>query len=89
MKRLKISKYINLLIIAVFTIFSVVSFADFPVYADGNTEVIARIDTVPTVSTEPNTEDSNNTDVEKGGEVETGDLFLTFFVVSIGIMFIS
>lgn len=89
MKRIKIIKAFCLLFIAVCLIVFMTSMTAFAAHTDGNTEVVAHIETCTIETTQAVTDNANASVMDDENNISTGDMILVSAAISFILLLIS
>lgn len=89
MKRIKIIKAFCLLFIAVCLIVFMTSMTAFAAHTDGNTEVVAHIETCTIETTQAVTDNANASVMDDENNISTGDMIFVSAAISFILLLIS
>lgn len=89
MKRIKIIKAFCLLFIAVCLIVFMTSMTAFAAHTDGNTEVVAHIETCTIETTQAVTDNANASVTDDENNISTGDMIFVSAAISFILLLIS
>lgn len=88
MKKIKTIKCLCLLFAVIYSILIMASFTAFAAHTNGKTEVIARIETVPTDSTQSDIDNTDNPAFADKTNILTGDITSSYIIIAL-ILFIT
>ena len=89
MKRIKIIKAFCLLFIAVCLIVFMTSMTAFAAHTDGNTEVVAHVETCTIETTQAVTDNANASVMDDENNISTGDMIFVSAAISFILLLIS
>lgn len=89
MKRIKIIKAFCLLFVAVCSIVFMTSMTAFAAHTDGNTEVVAHIETCTIETTQTYTDNTNASVTDDENNISTGDMIFVSAAISFILLLIS
>lgn len=89
MKRIKIIKAFCLLFVAVCSIVFMTSMTAFAAHTDGNTEVVAHIETCTIETTQTYTDNANASVTDDENNISTGDMIFVSAAISFILLLIS
>lgn len=89
MKRIKIIKVFCLLFVAVCSIVFMASMTAFAAHTDGNTEVVAHIETRTIETTQAVTDNTNASVTDDENNISTGDMIFVSAAISFILLLIS
>ncbi len=89
MKNIKISKFLCLLFVTVFSILFMASLDAFAAHTDGSTKVTAHIEAASTEASQPVTGEDDNYVPQDSSNISTGDIVSGCVIVALLVLLIS